>query len=335
MRCSSLNTTRPVRPSTSRYLYAPQATTLPHSTPPPVFIFHNFYFLSQISTEYLQYPWVVLPLNTPISLGTMCISWYPGIHRYFLLPYTRLGVFQVPFSYLLSQISIQYLQYPWVVIPLSIPVSLCTMCICGCLRYFLLSYTRLGIFQVTFRYLLSQSSTEYLQYPWVLPLSTPVSLGTMCISWCPGYSQVLLVALHTPWCVTSQYPCTPVSLTHALVLLGTFGAPRYVMVFVGISVTLWVSCVSLIVFLYSWESFWCFKYLWEPLGSSRYLQEILATSRYHLVRPCTYLISWYIFLLLGTYSVPTRYLLGTSSVPTRYLSVSLGNYRYLLWQSIF
>ena len=105
-----------------------------------------------------------------------------------------------------------------------------------------------------------------------------------------------------------SYTCIPVSLTHALLLLGTFGAPQFVMVFVGISMTLRVSCVSLIVFLY-----------FGNLGNSRYLSLPLGTI-------------WYVpvlILSLGTsfyYLVPTWYLLGTYWVPTRYLSVSLGNF---------
>ena len=137
----------------------------------------------------------------------------------------------------------------------------------------------------------------------MVPLNTPVSLGTMCISWCPGYSKVLLVALHTPWylwvhsgCVTSQYPCisgyhvyflvpwislgTSFCLTHALVPLGTFGASWYVMVFVGISMTLWVSCVSLVVLGYSWVSFLVLFGAFKHLGNFRYLSVPFGTSPY-------------------------------------------------------
>ena len=175
MRCSSLNTTRPVRPSTSRYLYAPQATTLPHSTPPPVFIFHNFYLLSQISTEYLWVP--IVPLGCDTSQYP-CIS---GYHVYFLVPWISLGT-SCCLTHALVPLGTFGLWY------LSVPLYLRVPCVflgaLDILRYFFLPYTRLG----TFRYIRV-----------VIPLSTPVSLGTMFISWCLGYPWVLLVALHTPW----------------------------------------------------------------------------------------------------------------------------------------
>ena len=94
---------------------------------------------------------------------------------------------------------------------------------------------------------------------------------------------------------------TSFCLTHVLVPLGTFGASWYLMVLVGISKTLWVSCVSLVVLGYSWV------YFLVLLGTYRYLLERPHTYHYLLVHLCT----------------------------TRYLSVSLGTYRYLLGQSIF
>ena len=137
MRCSSLNTTRPVRPSTSRYLYAPQATTLPHSTPPPVFIFHNFYLLSQISTEYLWVP--IVPLGCDTSQYP-CIS---GYHVYFLVPWISLGT-SCCLTHTLVPLGTFGLCY------LSVPLYLWVPCVfvgaLDILRYFLLPYTRLGIF---------------------------------------------------------------------------------------------------------------------------------------------------------------------------------------------
>ena len=169
MRCSSRNTTRPVHPSTSRYLYAPQATTLPHSTPPPVFIFHNFYLLSQISTEYLWVP--IVPLGCDTSQYP-CIS---GYHVYFLVPWIYLG----------TSCCLTHALVP--IVPLGCDTSQYP-CISGYHVYFLVPWISLGT---------SCCPTHAL-----VPLGTfgtPVSLGTMCISWCLGYPWVLLVALHTPW----------------------------------------------------------------------------------------------------------------------------------------
>ena len=72
------------------------------------------------------------------------------------------------------------------------------------------------------------------------------------------------------------------------------------MVFVGISKTLRVSCVSLIVFLYLGNFL-------LPHGTIWYVPVLIS---YFLVPLFT---TWY---LLGTYSVPTRYLLGTSRYPS-------------------
>ena len=135
----------------------------------------------------------------------------------------------------------------------------------------------------------------------MLPLSTPVSLGAMCISWCPEYFLGTSCCFnHTLVCYLSVplYPC--ISYTR----LGTF---RYI----------WCSSVrnGLCGYLYDPKGILCISYCIFVLWEFRKFSLPLATSRYHLVRPCTYLISWYLFLLLGTYLVPTRYLLGTYSVP--------------------
>ena len=83
MRCSSRNTTRPVHPSTFRYPYDPQVTTLPHSTPPSSVLCHNFYLLSQFLPCTYGYLWIPLgtslylsvPLYLCVPLGTLCTSW--------------------------------------------------------------------------------------------------------------------------------------------------------------------------------------------------------------------------------------------------------------------